>query len=355
MLEKIKSMLTGLYITLKVWYTFYRRVFKSNLKQNDFKRIFLNLKGFYSKRTHIYDFKKWKHSDFISDLEAIKLSYINDPYRKLLRNKLVFANYFRNYFRTPQVYYLIINSSIKSVNPQMKEETFEGFIKLFFEKRKLILKPNLGSRGIGIYLLELEGEKFLVNKKETTKPELQKFVSSLTGHIVVEFIEQCDFTKRIFPMSTNTLRIHTFFDPTFNKVLIKLPYLRMGTSKTVPVDNLARGGLFSMVDIKSGILDDAIEVFTTGSIRKIKNHPETKIRVSGSVVPHWDEIKECILNTGSVISPLIKIVGWDIVITDDGFIVLEGNNEPDLGQQGMENPLAKDEDILRFLKHFKIR
>lgn len=355
MLEKIKSLLTRLLITLSVWYTFYREEFNSNSKANVFKRISLNSKGFFSKRMEPYDFKKWKYSDYISDLEVIKFSYINYPYNKLLRNKLVFSNYFRNFFKTPQVYYFINNSSIKSVNPQIKEENFEGFIKVLLENRKLILKPNFGVRGIGIYLLELDEERIMVNGEGISKSELQKFVSSLTGYIIVEFIEQCDFTKIIFPMSTNTLRIHTFFDPTLNKAILKQPYLRMGTSKSIPTDNVSRGGVYSMVDIESGILDDVIEIFAPGSVRKATNHPETKTRISGSVVPHWDEIKECILNTSRVISPVIKVVGWDIVITGDSFVVLEGNNGPDLGQQWMENPLAKDEDVLRFLKHSKIR
>jgi hypothetical protein len=355
MLDKIKSLLTGLLIKLSVWYTFFNNEVKSNSKKNIFKRVFINSKGFISKRTTPYDFKKWKYSDYITDLEVIKLGYINYPYSKLLRNKLVFSNYFRNFFKTPQVYFSINNDSIKSVHPLIEAEGFEAFYDLFLEKQKLILKPNLTDRGIGIYLVELEGEKHLLNKKELTKPELQKFVTSLTDNIVVEFIEQCDFTKRIFPQSTNTLRVNTFFDPSNNKVIIKQPYLRMGTSKSIPTDNVSRGGLYSMMNIESGILDDIIEVSATGAIRIATNHPETKIKISGGVVPHWDVIKECIANTSRVISPLIKVVGWDIVITNNSFIVLEGNNGPDLTQQRLGNPLAKDEDVLRFLKHFKIR
>jgi len=49
------------------------------------------------------------------------------------------------------------------------------------------------------------------------------------------------------------------------------------------------------------------------------------------------------------------VVGWDIVITDDDFVVIEGNNGPEQGQQMLENPLAKDEDMSLFLKHSKIR
>ena len=355
MLDKIKSKLTRLLIFLSVRYTFYSKEIKSKSKANIFKRIKLLSKGFFSKRLIPCDFKKWKYSDYITDLEIIKLSYVNFPYSKLLRNKLAFSIYFRNYFRTPQVYFLISNSSIKSVNPQIKEENFKGFIVTLYENHKLILKPNLGSRGSGIYLIELEQEKFLVNKKEISKFELEKLVCSLNGHIVVEFIDQCNFTKSLFPQSTNTLRINTFYDSGNNKVLFKQPYLRMGASKSIPTDNTSRGGLFALVDIESGILDDAIETYAPESIRFVSNHPETGTQISGAVLPHWSVIKDCILNTCRVISPLIKVVGWDIIVTEDGFVVIEGNNGPELGQQALEHPLAKEEDVSKFLKNSKIR
>jgi len=355
MLEKVKSMLNRLLIVLSVWYTFYKNELNSHSKENIFKRIPLISKGFYSKRLSGYDFKKWKYSDYISDMEVVKFSYVNHPYSKLLRNKLVFSNYFRNYFKTPQVYYLINNSVIKSMSPQLRAENFEGFIKTLLENHKVIIKPNLGARGIGIYLVELEEEKYLINKKEVTESELQKFVSSLNGFIVVEFIEQSDFSKGLFPLSTNTLRIDTFFDPIRNKVITKQPYVRIGTSGSVPVDNNSRGGLFSMVDLESGTLGVAIVPDTSGTARQVINHPETNAKIKGEIVPRWTEIKECVLDTSRVISPLIKVVGWDIVITEDDFVVIEGNNGPSQGQQWLDNPLAKDEDMSLFLKHSKIR
>lgn len=355
MLEKVKSMLNRLLIALSVWYTFYKNELILHSKENIFKRISLYSKGFYSKRLFTYDFKKWKYSDYISDMEVVKFSYINHPYSKLLRNKLVFSNYFRNYFNTPRVYYLINNSLIKSVSPQIKEESFEGFIKILLEKRKVIIKPNLGSRGVGIYIVELEEEKYLVNKKEVTESELQKFVSSLNGYIVVEFIEQSGFSKGLFPLSTNTLRIDTFFDPIRNKVITKQPYVRIGTSRSVPVDNNSRGGLFSMVDLESGMLGVAIIPDSSDTDKQVTNHPETNAKIKGEIVPRWTEIKECILDTSRVISPLIKVVGWDIVITEDDFVVIEGNNGPSQGQQWLDNPLAKDKDMSLFLKHSKVR
>ncbi len=355
MLDKIKSLLTGLLIKLSVWYTFLSKEIRSKSKVNIIKRFVLVSKGFFTYRLIPCDFNKWKYSDYISDLEIIKLSYVNHPYSKLLRNKLVFSNYFRNYFNTPRTFFLITRKLIKSVDTEFNEEGFNGFLNVLVKFGKLIMKPNFGSRGKAIYLLECKGKRFFVNKKEYSESELKKFVASSKGFIIAEFIEQSDFTKSFSPLSTNTLRINTFFDSSKNKVLIKQPYFRMGTSKSAPTDNTSQGGIFALVDTESGILDEAIEVITWGSIKLVKNHPETNVQIYGNVLPQWNKIREQISDTCRVISPEIKAVGWDIIITNDDFYVIEGNNGPELGQQALEHPLARDEEVLNFLKQVKIR
>ncbi len=73
-------------------------------------------------------------------------------------------------------------------------------------------------------------------------------------------------------------------------------------------------------------------------------------------IPRWDELKEFFIKLGSIISPFIKIVGWDIILTDDSFVVLEGNNGPDLyNNQGAGYLLAKIPEVKKFLEHHKIR
>jgi hypothetical protein len=47
----------------------------------------------------------------------------------------------------------------------------------------------------------------------------------------------------------------------------------------------------------------------------------------------------------------IPYVGWDIIVTDDGFCAIEGNNHPHLGHQDMA-PLLTDPRVRAFYERF---
>ncbi len=49
----------------------------------------------------------------------------------------------------------------------------------------------------------------------------------------------------------------------------------------------------------------------------------------------------------------MKFVGWDVVVTEEGFSVIEGNNPPSLGIQGWY-PFFQDPRIRRFFEYYKV-
>ena len=129
----------------------------------------------------------------------------------------------------------------------------------------------------------------------------------------------------------------------------------MGISSTYPIDNVSQGGLFAFIDVETGILQEAHQIEHPGKIKKVKFHPESSAQIYGAQVPNWNLIKNSILKTAELVSPLIKIVGWDVVVTNDGFVVIEGNNGPDFTQQGVDNPMSREKDIQDFLISVGIR
>lgn len=52
--------------------------------------------------------------------------------------------------------------------------------------------------------------------------------------------------------------------------------------------------------------------------------------------------------------PYIKYVGWDIVITDDDIVAIEGNNHPALKVIQLHEPFLKDPRVRKFYKHYGI-
>jgi len=355
MLERLIKKIEKFAIFIAVWKTFLQKESHLNKSVPGKREIGLLFKGFNSKRIIPYDFKKWNYKDYISDLETIKLTYINRPYSKLLRNKIIFSNFFRNYFRTPEIYCLISKGKFIPLSLHYNLDCYDQFLKLINLINKIILKPNYSSRGKGIIFIEKEGDNFKVNAKRMNSKELEDLLASLNNYLVCEFIEQGDFTKKLFPLTTNTIRINSFHNPVTSKTCLKYPMLRIGISSTYPIDNISQGGLFAFIDIDTGVLQEAHQIEYPGKIKKIKIHPESSSQIEGTKVPHWDIIRDSILKTAELISPLLKIVGWDIIVTDDNFVVLEGNNGPDFTQQGVDNTMGNDKEIQDFLASVKAR
>lgn len=350
-----RNLLEKLYISFIVVLTFLKK--EKNLGGFSFttKKIKLFFKGFNSKRPIPYNFIKWDYKDYISDLETIKLTYVNYPYSKLLRDKYVFSVFFKDFFKTPEIICLIDKKNFLPVNRNYYVNNFKSLLYLLEKEKSLILKPNFSSRGKNINLVQYLDGKILLNNCIFSSDQFHKLLLNLDNYLVSKFVTQGSFTRDFFPSTTNTLRINSFYDPLKNYAFIKQAYLRIGTSKTIPADNFSRGGIISFVDMDTGVLKETIRRSEDGRVLKCSHHSETNEIITGKVLPHWDIIKKSILNTSELIGPIIKIVGWDIIITEDNFVVLEGNNGPDFTQQGEEWPLAIDKEVASFLESVKVR
>lgn len=87
--------------------------------------------------------------------------------------------------------------------------------------------------------------------------------------------------------------------------------------------NLADGALFSPIDSALGVLRPA---FTDALGKPLHDHhPVTGVRVAGRPLPHWRQAVElaCAAHRGL---PHIAIIGWDVALTVDGPVLLEGNH-----------------------------
>jgi hypothetical protein len=58
-------------------------------------------------------------------------------------------------------------------------------------------------------------------------------------------------------------------------------------------------------------------------------HPVTGAPVTGRVLPHWDGVKEIVIKAHNAAQGRL-LVGWDVAVTPDGPLLLEGNSYPDV-------------------------
>ncbi len=135
-------------------------------------------------------------------------------------------------------------------------------------------------------------------------------------YLVEEFITQHPEVNRLSPKSVNTLRIITYFDGATVHVLAHA--FKMGNG--ADLDNFGQGGIQTTV-YENGLL-------RYGAFNKEGDkwtvHPLTGVSIVGFVVPLYAEAIAMAEEMARII-PEVPYVGWDIAITPDRPIVIEGN------------------------------
>ena len=86
------------------------------------------------------------------------------------------------------------------------------------------------------------------------------------------------------------------------------------------------GGSAVLIDMQTGKLTG------TGIDKKLNEHEcsATGIRYDGYPVPYWEEIKQLCLDA-ALVNDQIHFIGWDVAITPEGPVLIEGNRRPGFG------------------------
>lgn len=220
-------------------------------------------------------------------------------YIHILENKAHFNEFFSDFIHRDWI--LSSESSPKQI---------ADFIRKF---GKVIVKPFDAMEGHGIYKLD-------VNKIANIEYEAAKLASQ---QVMIEEILAQHPAMVFGNTSVNTIRVHTILDKQ-GKGHVLSCVLRAGVGDTV-VDNYCSGGAIYPVDVQVGIVTGKGKSHIGGEHIV---HPSTDIVMLGYRIPNWDIIiKETIKAAERL--PNLRLVGWDVAITQNGIALIEGNHNPD--------------------------
>ncbi len=229
----------------------------------------------------------------------------NNKYIKKLNNKKDWhLVHHKNEFN--QLFADYINRKWLFLNNNYQE--FQQFIK---DKIFIIAKPTSGSQGIGIEKIKI---------KDYQPKELYNYLIEKNLTIVEEELRQHDVLHKLHPHSVNTLRIVTILHK--QQVHIIAAYLRIGNQNIV--DGMTGGGMVAPIDIKNGTIKFPA---ANKNDETFVEHPLTKQKIPGLAIPYWQEI----LNLSNELPhkiPTLKMIGWDIAITNYGPELIEANQYP---------------------------
>lgn len=192
----------------------------------------------------------------------------------------------------------------------------------FLEKHhSFIMKPNNGALGNGIEIIHGEN---LDDAKNKLKDVLEKQLHP-RSYILEELIKQVDEMAKWHPQSVNTIRIRTFILK--DRIHICHPLLRTGCGDSF-VDNTGSGGVFVVLDQLTGKPICACDEYGN----EYSSHPDSGLKFAETVIPRWNEAVD-IAKQLAMVLPDVKYVGWDLALTENGWVMIEGNDKAQLGFQ----------------------
>ena len=105
--------------------------------------------------------------------------------------------------------------------------------------------------------------------------------------------------------------------------------MRMAIGANHVVDNLHAGGIATAVDLETGTLGAASNLGADARLGWMDRHPVSGAQITGARLPMWNEVREFAVRAHRAFGDRV-LVGWDIAITAEGPVLVEGNGSPDL-------------------------
>jgi hypothetical protein len=308
--------------------------------------------GFYADRILFYGLKKDTVQRYMPDFIHDSLHPINGMFSHMIDDKTNLPSLLKDFAEYAPVYhYLIYDDEMIDLSDGRGDTGAydpRKLLSLCGVSGKLIIKPLGGEGGEGVFRIEANAGSFSVNSNGCNEGDLLRRLANLDCHIVCQFEHQHQYATDLYPSTTNTIRFITMRDYEAHKAFIGACFHRVGTLRSIPVDNFGQGGLLCSIDMDSGIIGRALAWRPDTGVQFLDAHPDTGVLLSGKVIPGWDYVRSEVLRMADRLA-FLPYMGWDIVVTDNGFKVLEINSLPTLLWQ-IHNPLCDNPKAREFYR-----
>lgn len=181
--------------------------------------------------------------------------------------------------------------------------------------RTVVAKPAQGEGGDGVQMLgAVPDEEKLIGRLRTMR-----------GAVLVQPLISVHPDLMYLALNAlPTVRIVTILDEADVPEVVSATF-RCASKPEARVDNMKAGGLISAVDLADGTLGTACYGYGGGDHEV---HPRTGARITGRPLPDWDKAKALVIRAHQDAFADYVIVGWDVALTPDGPILIEGNGKP---------------------------
>ena len=242
----------------------------------------------------------------------------------VLKNKYFFSLIAESLgHRSPRVLALLRPDGVVHLNPR-RSVSYETFI-AEAEPIDAFAKLAGGEKGRGAFALRVEGGNAWIDGTPAEASSVAELVTA--RYLLQERIVQHEALAALHASSVNTIRLVTVYRGGTVEPLAAA--LRVGTGGS-PVDNWSAGGLVVSLDLSTGRLSGRgiFKPRCGGEARYggfVDRHPDSGLLLDGYALPMIPEAVELARAFHRDLGGP-RTVGWDLSITPDGPIVVEGNS-----------------------------
>ena len=191
-------------------------------------------------------------------------------------------------------------------------------------------KPAHGSRSIGSALfssLDTNADQIILgNGQRHDVVELaEEIVSDYpSGYLFQDAVAQHEDMCAVAGKAVGTVRILTYNDGSGPKILYTLWKI---PSPNAMSDNFwQNGSMVAHVAADTGVVTRCRRGIGL-KIEELEKHPVSGQPIVRFELPHWDAVRKLVTDTHRVF-PELGLVGWDVGISKDGPVIIEGNLNP---------------------------
>lgn len=207
-------------------------------------------------------------------------------------------------------------------------DDYEVFAEFAKKHHEFVVKPADYSFGYGIHKASMDeyGNDYQVALESILnegKQIQEKSPSRVTRMVLEELINQDESLSVLHRGSVNGIRA-TAVRGKDGKIHIYHPWIKAGVGGTF-VASAALNGFDAEIDPVTGV------VISDGCREKgepYKVHPDSGITIKGFQIPKWDELVQFVDEIMNEL-PEYGTVAWDLVLTPNGWCVMEGNYSGD--------------------------
>ena len=263
-------------------------------------------------------------------------AYMTSPYLMLLYSRLNSRQDSEVFRDKADTYALLGDCYGRQVVKIASEQDYPVFERFIADRQVIIKKPADGALGKGVERIELAQ---YAGEERALFDALLKDGAVMLEDLLVQSAEMASF----HPSSVNTLRCISFNTP--EGVCVPFCLMRTGQGGAV-MDNAGAGGIIFGIDEKTGVgnTDGCDEAGN-----RFRVNPDSGVAFKGFQVPEFEQAM-ALCRKVALRAPTVRCIGWDFAHTDQGWVVIEGNDRCQLigAQMTRGRGLKKEfEDMVR--------